>query len=155
MPFTPLFSGITSGGRALFRCPNCGELSSSGEFRIDNKAKSMYHPKCGRMDKLKEFVITEAPAGSITTFSCFLGCMLLMGFICLLVAAFPVRKGSLPNAETARAAAAEWARLSHEQGVKCRQKMAALGRALGPDDYSIPAESEDFYRKCMGMYSEE
>lgn len=157
MPFTPLFSGTTSGGRALFRCPNCGELSTGPGFKIDNKAKSMYHEKCGRMDKLKEFVI-PAPAGSITTFSMVIGCMLIAAFIALLVTAFPVEKKKhlpFPSPETARAAAAEWTRLSKEQGIRCRQHMAALGRALGPGEYEIPKESEAFYRECMGVYSEE
>ena len=160
MPFTPLFSGTTSGGRALFQCPNCHETSGTGEFRIDNKAKSMYHPKCGRMDKMKAFIIAPpAPAGSVTTFSMIIGCMLLAGFIVLLVRVFPAEPKTkhmpFPSPVTARAAAAEWARLSKEQGIRCRQQMAALGRALDQDEYEIPEKSEVFYRECMGMYSEE
>lgn len=143
----------------MFACPGCSKDSSSSKFDIDQKTKRMQCKACLRIGDIEAFraipLPSRAPSGMISDGAVFVGGMLaiLAGALVFCFAPFP--RGNQPSPATARAAEAAWAELARERALVCRQQMSALGRALGPDDYSIPKESEAFYEDCMGMYSEE
>lgn len=164
MTWTPIISGKTGAGKALFACPKCGKTSDAGKFEINNATKSMQCMSCTHKGAIEAFRVFHAPSGHAEVSDLVTWGLLAVACVAVCFAAWMLSfsllyaRASIDAEKDLASAQKSAERLQEiradERERACRRKMAALARALDWRDFPIPERAEDFYQGCLRVYDE-
>lgn len=144
MSWSSLLSGMTGSGRAILACPKCGKDSRASKFDVDAKGQRAQCGACMEIGALEDFraaassLPAQAPAGFVALTELGWAALAMGAGAAIIVALMAMTPPSpFPNPRTARAASAEWAKLTQERATACQ------------------GLQEPFHERCMGVYAEE